>query len=93
MRDAPLVGVAIPRRDAGPAVRISPRQGFLAMAPNTAFQLPGAAQASCAGVKEIVSRVPVHTVGVGTTIAAIPERVHDFARSLAAHDARPEHLA
>jgi hypothetical protein len=91
--DAPLVGVAIPRRDEGPAVRLSPRQGFLAMAPNTAFQLPGAAQAACAGVKEIVSKVPVHSVGVGETIAAIPERVNDFARSLSPHGACPEHLA
>jgi len=93
VRDAPLAGVAIPRRDAGPAVRLSPRQGFLAMAPNTAFQLPGAAQASCAGVKEIVSKVPVHSVGVGETIAAIPGRVSDFARSLSSHGARAERLA
>jgi len=93
VRVAPLVGVAIPRRDVAPAVRLSPRQGFLAMAPNTAFQLPGAAQAACAGVKEIVSRVPVHSVGVGETIGAIPERVTDFARGLAPHRARAEHLA
>lgn len=93
VREAPLAGVAIPRRDTGPAIRLSPRQGFLAMAPNTAFQLPGAAQAACAGVKEVVSKVPVHSVGVGETIAAIPERVNDFARTLSPHGARAEHLA
>jgi hypothetical protein len=103
VRAAPLAGVAIPRRDTGPALLLSPRQGFLAMAPNTAFQLPGAAQASIAGVKEIVSKVPVVSVGVGETIAAIPGRVRDFARPLAPAPmapagaslpgARAEHLA
>ncbi len=93
VRAAPLAGVAIPRRDAGSAVLLSPRQGFLAMAPNTAFQLPGAAQASIAGVKEIVSKVPVHSVGVGETITAIPGRVSDFARTLSLRGARAEHLA
>jgi hypothetical protein len=80
---APLIGAAIPRRgQTGHASRLSARQGFLAMAPNTVFQLPGAALAACAGVKEVVSKVPVHTVGVGETIAEIPARVSDFARSL-----------
>lgn len=93
VRAAPLAGVAIPRRDAGPAVLLSPRQGFLAMAPNTAFQLPGAALASCAGVKEIVSKVPVSSVGVGETIAAIPARVSGFARTLSLSGACAEHRA
>lgn len=87
VRSAPLVGVAIPRRDAGPPVGLSPRQAFLAMAPNTIFQLPGAAQAASAGVKEIVSKVPVHTVGVGDAIAAIPARLAAFARTVAGHTA------
>jgi hypothetical protein len=82
-RRAPLIGVAIPRRgQTGHAARLSARQGFLAMAPNTVFQLPGAALAACAGVKEVVSKVPVYTVGVGDTIAEIPARVSEFARSL-----------
>jgi hypothetical protein len=85
VRHAPLVGVAIPRRGAAEiGDRLSPRQGFLAMAPNTVFQLPGAAQAACAGVKEIVSRVPVHPVGVGASIEEIPARVRDYARFLSA---------
>jgi hypothetical protein len=84
VRQAPLAGVVIPRRDRGAAVRLAPRQGFLAMAPNTIFQLPGAAQAASAGVKEVVSKVPVHAVGVGDTIGAIPSRLSDFARTLAA---------
>ncbi len=92
VRAAPLAGVAIPRRDTGPAVRLAPRQGFLAMAPNTVFQLPGAGQAALAGVKEIVSKVPVHTVGVGESIAAIPARLDDFARSLAPTGACAEHV-
>jgi hypothetical protein len=83
VRRAPLAGVVIPRRDRGPAVRLAPRQGFLAMAPNTVFQLPGAGQAASAGIKEVVSKVPVHTVGVGDDIAAIPARLTDFARALA----------
>ena len=42
VRCAPLLGVAIPRRgDAGRAMRLSVREGFLAMAPNTVFQRPG----------------------------------------------------
>lgn len=90
VRRAPLVGVAIPRRgQLGHAARLSARQAFLAMAPNTVFQLPGAGQAACAGVKEVVSKVPVHTVGTGDTIAEIPARLRDFARSLAA-GAHPE---
>jgi len=93
VRAAPLAGVAIPRRDTGPAVRLAPRQGFLAMAPNTVFQLPGAAQAACAGVKEVVSKVPVHTVGVGESIAAIAARLDDFARSLDARGTGREHVA
>ncbi|MFN8603534.1 MAG: hypothetical protein U0842_23920 [Candidatus Binatia bacterium] len=83
VRSAPLLGVAIPRRDVGPPVRLSARQAFLAMAPNTVFQLPGAAQAASAGVKEVVSKVPVHTVGVGGDVAAIPARLAEFARTLA----------
>jgi hypothetical protein len=83
VRRAPLAGVAIPRRDDGPPVRLSARQAFLAMAPNTVFQLPGAAQAASAGVKEVASRVPVHTVGVGDRIPAIPRHLTDFACSLA----------
>jgi hypothetical protein len=84
VRRAPLLGVAIPRRGhVGHADRLSARQGFLAMAPNTVFQLPGAAQAACAGVKEIVSKLPVHAVGTGATIAEIPVRMREFARSLA----------
>ena len=43
VRNAPLLGVAIPRRVDVPPVRLSARQAFLAMAPNTVFQLPGAA--------------------------------------------------
>jgi hypothetical protein len=94
VRRAPLRGVAIPRRGhTGHAERLSARQGFLAMAPNTVFQLPGAAQAACAGVKEVVSKVPVHTVGVGQTIAEIPVRLSDFARSLSPQDARGERWA
>lgn len=93
VRRAPLLGVAIPRRDTGPAVRLSPRQAFLAMAPNTVFQLPGAAQAACAGVKEIVSKLPVHAVGVGDAIGAIPARLTEFARSLATRTAGAEFLA
>jgi hypothetical protein len=87
VRSAPLLGVAIPRRDAGAPALLSPRQAFLAMAPNTVFQLPGAAQASSAGVKEVVSKVPVHAVGVGDAIAAIPARLSVFAQTLAAHGA------
>jgi hypothetical protein len=83
VRRAPLAGVAIPRRGAiGAAAPLSPREGFLAMAPNTVFQLPGAARAACAGVKQIVSRVPLHVLGVGDDIAEIPARVRDFARML-----------
>jgi hypothetical protein len=93
-RCAPLLGVAIPRRgDAGHATRLSARQGFLAIAPNTVFQLPGAAQAACAGVKEVVSKVPVHAVGVGRTIAEIPDRLGDYARSLGPDGAREERRA
>jgi hypothetical protein len=58
------------------------------MAPNTVFQLPGAGQAACAGVKEIVSKVSVHTVGVGDRIDAIVERIDDFARWLAPRSER-----
>ena len=93
VRRAPLLGVAIPRRDAGPPARLSPRQAFLAMAPNTVFQLPGAAQASSAGVKEVVSKVPVHSVGVGDAIAAIPARLAAFARTLAEQGAAAEPAA
>jgi hypothetical protein len=83
LRRAPLVGVAIPRRgNAGLATPLSAREGFLAMAPNTVFQLPGAARAASAGVKEVVSRVPVHAVGVGATIEEIPARLCDFSRTL-----------
>jgi hypothetical protein len=88
VRHAALLGVAIPRRDTAPAVRLTARQAFLAMAPNTVFQLPGAAQAACAGVKEIVSKVPVHAVGVGDRIDAIAARLTEFARGLATQDAR-----
>jgi len=90
VRSAALAGVAIPRRDDGPPARLSARQAFLAMAPNTAFQLPGAAQAAIAGVREVVSRVPVHSVGVGDGIGAIAGRLADFARGLACGSAHPE---
>jgi hypothetical protein len=94
LRRAPLAGVAIPMRGtAALAPRLSPRQGFLAMAPNTVFQLPGAARAACAGVKEVVSRVPVHAVGVGETIAEISARVRDFARIVSPDDGREERWA
>jgi hypothetical protein len=63
------------------------------MAPNTVFQLPGAAQAACAGVKEIVSKVPVHAVGVGEAIAEIPARLSDHALSLSPDGARAERRA
>ena len=94
VRCAPLLGVAIPRRgDAGRAMRLSVREGFLAMAPNTVFQLPGAARAACAGVKEVVSRVPVCAVSVGDTIEEIPVRLSDFARSVSPSAALEERRA
>lgn len=84
VRRAPLLGVAIPVRGAAAvAPALTARQGFLAMAPNTVFQLPGAARAACAGVKEVVSRLPVHPVGVGTSIDDIAGRIRDFAGTLA----------
>ncbi|MBY0274941.1 hypothetical protein K2Z84_06350, partial [Candidatus Binatia bacterium] len=93
VRRAPLAGVVIPRRDLAPPVRLAPRQAFLAMAPNTVFQLPGAAQAACAGVKEAVSKVPVHAVGVGDRVDGIAARLTAFAAGLAPCDARVEQTA
>jgi hypothetical protein len=93
-RSGPLLGVAIPRRgESSASAGLSPRQGFLAMAPNTVFQLPGAARAACAGVKQIVSRVPVHAVGVGDGIGEIPARIRDFARMLSPGGGGREGLA
>ncbi|HZR83429.1 MAG TPA: hypothetical protein VFD92_20210 [Candidatus Binatia bacterium] len=93
VRSAPLSGVAIPRRGDAGVARLTARQAFLAMAPNTVFQLPGAAQAAAAGVKEIVSRVPVHAVGVGDAIAEIPARLGAYARALSSDAARAESAA
>lgn len=82
-RRAPLHGVAIPIRGAVAGRRLSPREGFLAMAPNTAFQLPGIGPEACAGVKAVVSNVPVHTVSVGTAIADIAPRIRAFVQQAA----------
>lgn len=93
VRRAPVAGVVIPRRDVASPARLAPRQAFLAMAPNTVFQLPGAAQAACAGVKEIVSKIPVHMVGVGNRVDGIAARLTAFADGLAPSGAHVERTA
>jgi len=83
VRSAPLLGVAIPRRGpAGPPEPLSPSRAFLAIAPNTVFLLPGSAREAAAGVREVVTRVPVHALSVGTTIDEIPVRVREHAGRL-----------
>ena len=94
VRRAPLLGVAIPRRGPdGPPLALSPGRAFLAMAPNTVFLLPGAARAAAAGVKALVTRVPVHVVAVGDSIADIVPRVREHARYLGSRSRRGDDAA
>ena len=86
VRAAPLLGVVIPDRgEPVAATPIAASRAFLAIAPNTVFLLPGMARAAAAGVKAVVTRVPVHALAVGTTIGEIPGRVRAHGRWLAAH--------
>jgi hypothetical protein len=87
-RSAPIAAVAVPLRDSSaPPVRLSVREAFLAMAPNTIFQLPGIGRQAAAGVKALVSTVPVYRVSTGRSIGEIAPRLRDFARLLAGSDA------
>ena len=94
---APNESCAAPRcsawrsRDAGRRdrrSRLSPSRAFLAIAPNTVFLLPGSAREAAAGVREVVTRVPVHALSVGTTIDEIPVRVREHAGRLSSAVAR-----
>jgi hypothetical protein len=79
-RSAPIAAIAFPVRgsDAAPQ-RISVKEAFLAMAPNTVFQMPGIGRDAAAGVKALVSAVPAYRVGVGHSIAEIAPRIRAFA--------------
>jgi len=83
-RSAPVAAVAIPvRGSVAPPQRLSAREAFLAIAPNTIFQLPGIGRNAAAGVKSLVTSVPVFRVGTGHSIDDIAPRLRDFATSLA----------
>lgn len=85
LRSAPLRAILIPQVTANINSYIQPIQAkaaFLALAPTTVFQLPGAREASVAFLRRLVMHLPCYQLQLGRDIAQIPQLIQTLLTEL-----------
>jgi hypothetical protein len=86
LRSAPLRAIVIPQVTTRTNSHLQPIKSslaFLALAPTTVFQLPGAGETAVTFLRQLVTQLPCYQLQLGRDLSQIPPTIHSLLGALA----------